>query len=347
MSQVIYKITNLVNDKFYVGSTTNKKVRWRQHRTLLRGNRHHCKHLQASWNKYGEVKFDFSVVEEVSDSASLEQAEDRWLVEHVGKPHCYNSGFSSNAPWRNAPAHKTPNFGKVMTAEAKEQISKTLKAFYAEDYVNHPRVGMQHSEATKAKISESKKSNPTAHWSGKERSDETKAKISAAQKGVKKAPRNYTEEGMAKIRAAAEAGHYSHWEGRSHTEEAKEKMSRPLIATLPDRTERVFKSLTEVRDAFNTSIATLIRACKSGNPIAKGVLAGWVLSYQDEKKNVAPVIPEEYKHLPRSRSEAKATGAKQYFTGIPCDRGHISLRVTKGTCIACRREDEKQLRHKE
>ena len=65
MTQVIYKIINRVNDKFYVGSTVNKKVRFREHRKQLRGNRHHCKHLQAAWNKYGEVKFDFVVVEEV------------------------------------------------------------------------------------------------------------------------------------------------------------------------------------------------------------------------------------------------------------------------------------------
>ena len=42
---------------------------------------------------------------------------------------------------------------------------------------------------------------------------------------------------------------------------------------------------------------------------------------------------------PKSRSEAKATGAKHYFTGEPCLRGHVALRKTKGSCIECIKED--------
>lgn len=200
MTQVIYKIVNLVNDKFYVGSTTNKKVRFREHRKQLRGNRHHCKHLQAAWNKYGEVKFDFVVVEEVPDNCSLADAEDRWLKEWFGKPECYNSGAAAIAPWRGVYGPDHFNFGKVMKSEQKAQISSSLKEFYAADYFNHPRVGKTHSEETKAKISASKKANPVAYWQGKERSEETKAKISAAQKGVAKPGRKYTEEGLAKVR---------------------------------------------------------------------------------------------------------------------------------------------------
>lgn len=38
---------------------------------------------------------------------------------------------------------------------------------------------------------------------------------------------------------------------------------------------------------------------------------------------------------PRSRAEAKAIGAKYYFTGEPCKHGHIALRKTKGACVEC------------
>jgi len=39
--------------------------------------------------------------------------------------------------------------------------------------------------------------------------------------------------------------------------------------------------------------------------------------------------------LPKTRSEAKAIGAKYYFTGEPCKHGHIAPRKTKGSCIEC------------
>lgn len=276
VTQVIYKIINLVNDKFYVGSTTNKTVRFRQHRKQLRGNRHHCKHLQASWNKYGEAKFDFKVIEQVPDTESLQAAEDRYLKKHFGKPYCYNSGAAALAPWRGVYGKDHPSFGKPVTDAQKQAISATLKAYYAESYFNHPRVGKTHSDATKAKIGASKKANPTRYWLAKERSVETKQKIGYAQRGKAKAKgRKVSEAGMEKIRAAAAAGHYSHWQGRKHTDEARQKMSKRVLAVDPDGVSKEYPSLTAVLTELGLKMPTLNRVLKSGLPLAKGPRKGW------------------------------------------------------------------------
>jgi len=42
-----------------------------------------------------------------------------------------------------------------------------------------------------------------------------------------------------------------------------------------------------------------------------------------------------YEDLPKTRAEAKATGAKYYFTGEPCKHGHTAPRKTKGSCLIC------------
>lgn len=42
---------------------------------------------------------------------------------------------------------------------------------------------------------------------------------------------------------------------------------------------------------------------------------------------------------PKTRAEAKATGATHYFTGVPCTRGHMALRKPRGGCIECLKED--------
>lgn len=42
---------------------------------------------------------------------------------------------------------------------------------------------------------------------------------------------------------------------------------------------------------------------------------------------------------PTNRTDAKRTGAKYYFTGKPCSRGHVAPRRTKGSCTECDRED--------
>jgi hypothetical protein len=40
-------------------------------------------------------------------------------------------------------------------------------------------------------------------------------------------------------------------------------------------------------------------------------------------------------NLPKTRAEAKATGAAYYFTGEPCKHGHVAPRKTKGVCVEC------------
>lgn len=40
-------------------------------------------------------------------------------------------------------------------------------------------------------------------------------------------------------------------------------------------------------------------------------------------------------NLPKTREEAKKTGSKYYFTGLPCKHGHIAPRKTKGACTDC------------
>jgi group I intron endonuclease len=277
VTQVIYKIVNLINDKFYVGSTNNQRERFRTHRNKLRRGVHHCAHLQASWSKYGEEKFAFKVISHVPDGESLQEAEDAWLISHVGKPHCYNSGLRSGAPMRGIQKERHPNFGKPITEEQRQQISQTLKDFYAKDYFNHPRVGKQHTEETKAKISAAKMANPVAPWEGKRRSEKTKAKIGETQRGKPKAPgRKVSEAGRAKILAAAAAGNYSHWKGREHTEESKQKMRKKV---LEQTSGQLFDSLTAVLTHYQMTMPTLRRALLAGTPITKGKFTGLVFVY--------------------------------------------------------------------
>lgn len=49
---------------------------------------------------------------------------------------------------------------------------------------------------------------------------------------------------------------------------------------------------------------------------------------------------------PKTRAEAKATGAKYYFTGEPCKHGHVALRKTKGACVECLKVEWQQTAEK-
>lgn len=68
MKTGIYTITCLINNKIYVGSvcgkTSNFVKRKYRHFFDLKRNVHNNKHLQQSYNKYGEENFVFEILEE-------------------------------------------------------------------------------------------------------------------------------------------------------------------------------------------------------------------------------------------------------------------------------------------
>lgn len=61
----VYKITNIINNKFYIGSSIDIYRRLDAHQKTLNRNKHHSNHLQNAWNKYGESSFIFEVLEEL------------------------------------------------------------------------------------------------------------------------------------------------------------------------------------------------------------------------------------------------------------------------------------------
>lgn len=69
----IYIITNIINGKRYIGSSKSIRKRLWKHRSLLRHNKHENEHFQNAWNKYGEDKFVYSVLEECDIDCLLDR----------------------------------------------------------------------------------------------------------------------------------------------------------------------------------------------------------------------------------------------------------------------------------
>lgn len=111
----IYKITNLVNQKFYIGGSVNVYNRMHTHRTKLKNKNHSCKHLEYSYHKYGEDNFLFEVIEYCKQD-ELVLREQYYL--DLLKPE-YNKRTLAQI-----------NQNLEVTKQTREKISNTLKKRY-------------------------------------------------------------------------------------------------------------------------------------------------------------------------------------------------------------------------
>ena len=75
----IYKITNIVNGKCYIGSAVDTSMRIANHKSKLKFNDHANRKLQNSFNKHGAKNFRFEILECVSDKTKLVIREQIWI----------------------------------------------------------------------------------------------------------------------------------------------------------------------------------------------------------------------------------------------------------------------------
>lgn len=112
MKNVIYKITNIINNKFYIGSATWYSKRKDKHLWTLKKSIHANRYLQNAWNKYGEENFIFEIIEQCNESNLIER-EQYWLDFY----NCYNRNVGYNIQ----PNASSPK-GCKRTNEFKEKI---------------------------------------------------------------------------------------------------------------------------------------------------------------------------------------------------------------------------------
>lgn len=138
----IYKIINILNNHFYVGSTSDIHRRWLQHKKDLKNNTHYNDYLQNAWNKYGENNFRFIIEKDMSSFNTKEilNEEQKLLDIHFRKEYCYNISKSAN----RVDGEYNPFYGK---RHSKETINKLKNNFNIK--FNKNFLGKHHSEITK------------------------------------------------------------------------------------------------------------------------------------------------------------------------------------------------------
>ena len=87
----IYKITNDVNGKIYIGKTSynNPEKRWNEHLNDYKKRKCEKRPLYSAMNKYGTEHFHFEVIEETNSPEEREQYWIETLRTYVGFDDCH------------------------------------------------------------------------------------------------------------------------------------------------------------------------------------------------------------------------------------------------------------------
>lgn len=130
----IYKIICTVNNKIYVGSAKNLRIRKRLHFSHLSAGKHKNAHLQAAYNLYSKEVFEFIVIEYVDDFNELLTREQFWLDEtkcydnSIGFNICRIAGSSLGIKRTDEFKNKIRIHNQNRTPEIKQKVKAALKA---------------------------------------------------------------------------------------------------------------------------------------------------------------------------------------------------------------------------
>lgn len=145
-------------ERIYVGSATNIRKRWDNHKEDLRKNTHGNKRLQNHYNKYGEDDLLFSVLLGCDREELLKY--EQFFIDSLN-PYFNICRIAGN---------------RLGVKDSEETINKRRERMIGRTPWNKGKMLPPHSEETKAKM----RASNTRHFMGKKHSEESKNKMRAA-----------------------------------------------------------------------------------------------------------------------------------------------------------------------
>lgn len=152
MEKVIYQIRNKVNGKLYIGSSINPKRRWKEHKRTLKIKKSPSSILQKAWNKYGEVNFEFEILEYVKDDLDMIWVEEEYIILF----DTINNGYNIYLPYTEQKMNysKFKNMGSKTKDWFLTHAPNGLKQISSEEWIKRRNEDITYKLPTKKDKSE-------------------------------------------------------------------------------------------------------------------------------------------------------------------------------------------------
>ena len=211
----IYKITNTVNGKSYIGQTIQDAVKTRiRYHFAGRGNQL----VKRAIEKYGQDAFTYEILYDGIIPDFLDILE----IEAIAKfntlsPHGYNltTGGEGGSP---SDETRQKHLEAIRHPEVRQKHLEAMRHPEVRQKLSKASTGKRHTDETRRKMSESREGAKNPMY-GKPRSDDTKRKISEANTGKKR-----SDEVKQKL-SEARKGEKHPFYGKSLSEEHRRKLS--------------------------------------------------------------------------------------------------------------------------
>lgn len=119
----IYKISNNLNNKVYIGSSIDVERRWRQHKeaSINEKDHHYNYPLMVAFRQFGIDNFTFEIIDTLPNYQAMIQAEHDWIIkENCVVPNGYNQTDNTNSPMFD------PNVAKKMSDTKRDKYGKRV-----------------------------------------------------------------------------------------------------------------------------------------------------------------------------------------------------------------------------
>lgn len=198
----LYKITNMLSSKVYIGQSDKETERWRQHKYFAKYPEKTRQYIHRAMNKYGIDNFIYEVIATCRTDGDADETEKLLIQQYdsQNQDYGYNIAPGGSAAWnRGLPPEQQPMYGKTQSDYQKQRMSEVHTGKIAphsrewKDNMSKIMKGRKNTwfskmvETRKANgsfiISEEEKNRLRTLMVGRTLSDETKSKISSSMKG--------------------------------------------------------------------------------------------------------------------------------------------------------------------
>jgi group I intron endonuclease len=252
----VYKISNTLSGRYYIGYSTNMNKRFTVHRSKLKQKCHDNIFLQRAYNLDGKDKFIYEIIHKCDTEEDAKEIELQYLTDLSIREYLYNLNFNnSGGDLLTHHPDKDKIREKILKSQAETISNMTIeerKEKYGKCGERNGMFGKTHTEEVRKKISEINKGR-VCHNKGKKTSDETRKKLSDIRKN------KYT-------------GEDNSFFGKHHTEETKQKIREKNIGNIPSNNKEItiddffYISMAEASRQLNIPVPTILWRLNSKNP---------------------------------------------------------------------------------